>query len=129
MITNMNLQFSQILEKAYVKWREKQGVGENRSEAEFARWLGFVPQTVNSWKLKNPPSDDATIGTLARKFRELDRSLVPELYKSLGIDDPFHIETKDYIERFKDDEVIYNLAKKIHNAGTKLEEQLRKKKP
>ena len=128
MITEMNLIFSQILEKAYVKWRERQGVGENKSEAQFARWLGFAPTTFNTWKLKSPPTDDETIGILAGKFRELDKKLVPELYEALGIDDPWTIETKNLIDRFKDDKRFHDAAKRLYEIAAELDEKLRKKK-
>ena len=127
MITEMNLMFSQILEKAYVKWRERQRVGENKSEAEFARWLGYSPTTFNTWKLKNPPSDDAAIGNLARKFKELDRKLVTELYESLGIDDPWEIETKNLIEKFSGDRAFRRAAQKLYDLAAELDEKLRRK--
>lgn len=128
MITEMNLKFSQILEKAYAKWREKQGIGENKSEAEFARWLGFSPQTVSTWKRRSPPSDEVAIGQLGIKLKKLDKELAQELYKSLGIDDPWDIETKALIDTFKDDEAFFNAANKLHEIAAKIDERLRRKK-
>lgn len=128
MISIMNLQFTELLEKSYMLWRTKKRQGERKSETAFVEWLGFPPNTYWTWKTKSPPKDDESIGRLAGKFKELDKALVSELYEALDIDDPWEIETKGLIERFKDDETFYKAANKLYDIAAQIDERLRKKK-
>lgn len=127
MIDVMTLKFSQILEKGYLLWRGKQGEGKV-GEAYFSEWLGIPPTTYSTWKTGKPPKDEKIIGRLARKFKELDKALVAELYESLGIDDPWEIETKNLIERYKDNETFYKAAQNLYDIVDELEGRVRKKK-
>lgn len=124
----MTLQFSEILEKGYMLWRAKKRQGERKSETAFVEWLGFPPNTYWTWKTKNPPKDDESIGRLAMKLKELDKSLVAELYESLGIDDPWTIEIKNLIEKFKDDKTFYNAAQRLYDIAAEIDEKIRKNK-
>lgn len=123
----MVLKFSQILEKGYLLWRAKQGEGK-RAESHFAEWLGIPPTTYSTWKTGKPPKDEKIIGRLASKLKELDRDLVPELYESLGIDDPWTIETKNLIEQFRNDETFYRAANKLYEVAAQIDERIRKNK-
>lgn len=128
MIDVMILKFSQVLEKGYLLWRSKQGEGTKKSESHFADWLGVPPTTYSTWKTGKPPKDEKIIGRLAAKFKEIDMALLPELYETLDIDDPWEIETKNLIERFKGDETFYEAAQKLYDIAAQIDERIRKKR-
>lgn len=116
------MSFTNYINEQYENWRRKQGEGEKRTVTRFAEWLDIPQSTVSTWmKGGYPPSDDATIAKLSKKLGK-------GVYVSLGIDDPWPIESKGFIDMFSGDKAFRKAFDEWSETIANLDEKIRKKK-
>lgn len=116
------MSFTDYINEQYEDWRRKQGEGEKRTVTRFAQWLDIPQSTVSTWmKGGYPPSDETTIGKLAKKLGK-------GVYAALGINDPWEIETKNLIEKFSSDKKFRKAAQVLYDLFADTDEQIGKKK-
>ncbi|OGC95326.1 MAG: hypothetical protein A2W25_05260 [candidate division Zixibacteria bacterium RBG_16_53_22] len=79
---NFIMDFHDWLNKKFLKWRGD-SIGLEGSKANFARWLGISPQSLDEYLNKNGqiPKHKKTIDKLVNRFG-------PEVYQVLGIEPP-----------------------------------------
>lgn len=116
------MEFTDFINDQYEKWRQRQSQGEKKSLTQFAEWLDVNYKTVYSWtKGDAVPSDEATIGKLAKKLGK-------GVYVSLGIDDPWAIESKRFIDKFSGDKAFRKAFDEWSETIANLDEKIGRKK-